>query len=645
MIREGAIISERYKIINRIGTGGMADVYKAVDGKLNRYVAIKVLKREFREDETFVRKFRTEAQSAAGLLQPNIVNIYDVGEDRGLYYIVMEYVDGITLKEYIAKKGKLTPKEVISIAVQVCAAMEVAHERGIIHRDIKPQNIMISKEGKVKVTDFGIAKSTSSNTISTNMMGSVHYTSPEQARGGFSDTKSDIYSLGISMYEMITGELPFDGDSTVTIALQHLQEDMKMPSEIVPDIPYSLERIILKCTQKSPDRRYANVTQLARDLRKSLADPDGDFVVIAPLSNMTDTRKITEDELRRIQLAEDREDEDDDYEERRERRRKAAGKDVDPKMDKVMRILTIVASVIFLSVVIGVIVISAQSCSNTGGQETQVDRAVPKLVGMTEDDARRACEEVGLRMEISEEVYSKTYEKGYIDSQKTQEGVELPEGAIVLVNISKGKLYELPDLSGSEFVDARDQLIDLGIPRDKIKLEEEPSKEVPEDQVIRTNPEAGEWVNGDTEITIYVSTGVEMVQVPNLVGRKEAEAKNLLEGMGLKSKITKEYSSTVPKGQVISQEEYEGQELEAGSTVHYVVSKGPEQVTIPTDLTGRPFSEAKAILQNLGLVVKMISEPNDEYADGYVIAVPLSGTKVDLGSTVEVYVSTGPTVS
>lgn len=203
MIREGAIISERYKIINRIGTGGMADVYKAVDGKLNRYVAIKVLKREFREDETFVRKFRTEAQSAAGLLQPNIVNIYDVGEDRGLYYIVMEYVDGITLKEYIAKKGKLTPKEVISIAVQVCAAMEVAHERGIIHRDIKPQNIMISKDGKVKVTDFGIAKSTSSNTISTNMMGSVHYTSPEQARGGFSDTKSDIYSLGISMYEMI----------------------------------------------------------------------------------------------------------------------------------------------------------------------------------------------------------------------------------------------------------------------------------------------------------------------------------------------------------------------------------------------------------------------------------------------------------
>ena len=436
MIREGAIISERYKIINRIGTGGMADVYKAVDGKLNRYVAIKVLKREFREDETFVRKFRTEAQSAAGLLQPNIVNIYDVGEDRGLYYIVMEYVDGITLKEYIAKKGKLTPKEVISIAVQGCAAMEVAHERGIIHRDIKPQNIMISKDGKVKVTDFGIAKSTSSNTISTNMMGSVHYTSPEQASGGFCDSKSDIYSLGISMYEMITGELPFDGDSTVTIALQHLQEDMKMPSEIVPDIPYSLERIILKCTQKSPDRRYANVTQLARDLRKSLADPDGDFVVIAPLSNMTDTRKITEDELRRIQLAEDREDEDDDYEERRERRRKAAGKDVDPKMDKVMRILTIVASVIFLSVVIGVIVISAQSCSNTGGQETQVDRAVPKLVGMTEDDARRACEEVGLRMEISEEVYSKTYEKGYIDSQKTQEGVELTVGAIVLVNIS-----------------------------------------------------------------------------------------------------------------------------------------------------------------------------------------------------------------
>ena len=315
MIREGDMISGRYEIMGRIGTGGMADVYKAIDRKLNRYVAIKVLKREFREDETFVKKFRTEAQSAAGLSHPNIVNVYDVGEDRGLYYIVMELVEGITLKDYIQKKGRLTAKEVTSIAVQVCSAIEMAHSHNIVHRDIKPQNIIISKDGKVKVTDFGIAKATSSNTISTNVMGSVHYTSPEQARGGFSDAKSDIYSLGITMYEMITGELPFDGDSTVSIALKHLQEDIVEPSEIVPEMPYSLEQIILKCTQKSPDRRYADVALLAKDLRRSLAEPDGDFVVIAPLTSAADTRMITPEELSRIQKAAAYEDEEEYKEE------------------------------------------------------------------------------------------------------------------------------------------------------------------------------------------------------------------------------------------------------------------------------------------------------------------------------------------
>ena len=312
MIREGVIIGVRYEIMGRIGSGGMADVYKGRDHKLNRFVAVKVLKREFREDELFVKKFQSEAQSAAGLIHPNIVNVYDVGEDRGLYFIVMELVEGITLKDYIQKKGRLTPKEVISITLQVCAGIEAAHSHQIVHRDIKPQNIIISREGKVKVTDFGIAKATSSNTISTNAMGSVHYTSPEQARGGFSDAKSDIYSLGITMYEMITGELPFDGDSTVSIALKHLQEEMIAPSEYVPDIPYSLEQIILKCTQKSPNRRYANVNQLMLDLRRSLADPEGDFVVIAPITGADATRTMTPQELAKIQSMSEMDDEDED---------------------------------------------------------------------------------------------------------------------------------------------------------------------------------------------------------------------------------------------------------------------------------------------------------------------------------------------
>ena len=283
MLKEGMFIQGRYEIVGKIGTGGMADVYKAKDHKLNRFVAVKVLKPEFREDKAFISKFRAEAQAAAGLAHPNIVNIYDVGEDHGVNFIVMELVEGITLKEYIEKKGKLAVREATSIAIQVSQGLEAAHNSGIIHRDVKPQNIIISTDGKVKVTDFGIARAASSNTISSTVMGSVHYSSPEQARGGYSDAKSDIYSLGISLYEMLTGRVPFDGDTTVAIAIKHLQEEMKSPEVYVPDLPRSTVQIINKCTQKSPDRRYANMAELIRDLKESLINPDGDFVkMISP---------------------------------------------------------------------------------------------------------------------------------------------------------------------------------------------------------------------------------------------------------------------------------------------------------------------------------------------------------------------------
>ena len=259
------IIAERYEILGKIGTGGMADVYKAKDHKLNRFVAVKVLKPEFREDTTFIRKFRSEAQAAAGLTHPNIVNVFDVGDDEGVYYIVMELIEGITLKEYIAKKGKLSIKEATSIAIQVSMGLEAAHNHGIVHRDVKPQNIIISTDGKVKVTDFGIARAASSNTISSNVMGSVHYSSPEQVRGGYSDEKSDIYSLGITLYEMVTGRVPFDGDTTVAIAIKHLQEEMVPPSVYAEELPYSLEQIILKCTQKSVNRRYDKMEDVIAD--------------------------------------------------------------------------------------------------------------------------------------------------------------------------------------------------------------------------------------------------------------------------------------------------------------------------------------------------------------------------------------------
>lgn len=274
MIRSGMLIGGRYEVLEKIGTGGMSDVYKAKDQKLNRFVAVKVLKQEFSENRNFVSKFRVEAQAAAGLMHPNIVNVYDVGEEDGIHYIVMELVEGITLKKYIEKKVRLTTKEAISIAIQVAMGIEAAHNNHIIHRDIKPQNIMISKEGKVKVTDFGIAKAASSNTITSNVMGSVHYTSPEQARGGFSDEKSDIYSMGITMFEMLTGRVPFNGDTTVSIAIKHIQDEMPSIRDYVPEVPVSVENIVMKCTQKSPDRRYQCMSDMIKDLKHSLINPD-----------------------------------------------------------------------------------------------------------------------------------------------------------------------------------------------------------------------------------------------------------------------------------------------------------------------------------------------------------------------------------
>ena len=277
MVKIGMMIGDRYEILEKIGTGGMSDVYKAKCHKLNRYVAVKVLKQEFSENTSFVAKFRTEAQAAAGLMHANIVNVYDVGEENGIYYIVMELVEGITLKNYIEKKSRLSVKEAVSIAIQIALGIEAAHNNKIIHRDIKPQNVIISKEGRVKVTDFGIAKAATSNTITSNVMGSVHYTSPEQARGGYSDAKSDIYSMGITLYEMLTGKVPFNGETTVSIAIKHIQEDMPSPRNLVPEIPISVEKIVMKCCQKQPERRYQTVGELIEDLKRSLVNPNADL--------------------------------------------------------------------------------------------------------------------------------------------------------------------------------------------------------------------------------------------------------------------------------------------------------------------------------------------------------------------------------
>ena len=303
MLVPGMYLVNRYEILEKIGSGGMADVYKAKCHVLNRLVAIKVLKQEYSTDATFVKKFRVEAQSAAGLSHPNIVNVYDVGEDNGIYFIVMELVQGITLKNYIDMKGKLDIREALNISVQIASGLSAAHDNRIIHRDIKPQNIIMSRDGKVKVTDFGIAKVADSTTVTTTAAGTVHYISPEQARGGYSDEKSDIYSLGITMYEMVTGRVPFEGETNVAVALLHIQGEMVPPRELEPSIPKSFEKIILKCTQKKPDRRYASARELIADLRKVLTHPDGEYVVIPGAVPAGRTIVMQEDDISSLKEA------------------------------------------------------------------------------------------------------------------------------------------------------------------------------------------------------------------------------------------------------------------------------------------------------------------------------------------------------
>ena len=351
MISPGMLLSERYEIIDRVGSGGMADVYKARDQRLNRFVAIKILKPEYSNDAKFVSKFRGEAQSVAGLSHPNVVNVYDVGEDDDLYYIVMELVEGITLKRFIEKKGRLDVKEAIGIGVQIAQGMQAAHDNSIIHRDIKPQNIIISKEGKVKVTDFGIAKAATSNTITSNAMGSVHYISPEQARGGYSDEKSDIYSLGVTMYEMLSGKVPFEGDSTVTVALAHIQEEATPLDKIDPEIPHSLSKIVMKCMQKKPDMRYMTASALIADLKRALIEPDGDYVVISDVVDDSPTIIMDKNEVdqlkksailaekdRTVQPENEEEESDDDA--------------IDPKLERILKICSGVVAVIIVLVVI-----------------------------------------------------------------------------------------------------------------------------------------------------------------------------------------------------------------------------------------------------------------------------------------------------
>ncbi|MBR5596157.1 MAG: Stk1 family PASTA domain-containing Ser/Thr kinase [Lachnospiraceae bacterium] len=548
MIKIGMLIGDRYEILEKVGTGGMSDVYKAKCHKLNRFVAVKVLKQEFGENENFVSKFKVEAQAAAGLMHPNIVNVYDVGNENGINYIVMELVEGITLKKYIEKKARLSVKEAISIAIQVSMGIEAAHNNHIIHRDIKPQNIIISKDGKVKVTDFGIAKAATSNTITSNVMGSVHYTSPEQARGGFSDEKSDIYSLGITLFEMLTGRVPFNGDTTVAIAIKHIQEPMPTPRDYVAEIPISVEQMVYKCTQKSPDRRYQSMAELIEDLKRSLMTPDEDFVKVVDPDESASTRVISEDDVKEIKqqvqkkvaVTGDSIRLRKEIEEEKSKKKKVSPavkedeeEEYDPRMEKITTILAIIAAVI-----IGVIVIYL----------------VGKFVGVFPSSTSNESV-VEQNMQTEEPL---------AEAQESQGGF-----------LSGDAVVGVPPVTGWSYAEASATLKDNGY---EVAKEELFSAEVAAGNVISQTPEAGSDVPKGTVVTLRVSLGEEItkVRVPNVVGMEQMAAATALTEAGLQPGVVEETTNEDASlvGKVCYQSYSVGSYVNAGTVIDMKVSTG-----------------------------------------------------------------------
>lgn len=625
MLEVGNFVADRYEVLAKAGAGGMSDVYKARDHVLGRVVAVKVLKSEFADDVNFVTKFRSEAQSAAGLEHPNIVSIYDVGSEDGLHFIVMEYIEGITLKTYIEKKRQLSYKETISIAIQVGRGIEAAHNKNIVHRDIKPQNIIISTEGKVKVADFGIARAATSNTIHSDVMGSVHYSSPEQARNGFVDCKSDIYSLGIVMYEMVTGRVPFDGDTTVAIAIQHLQEEMESPRRYVPDLPVSLEKIILKCTQKSADRRYAVIGDLLADLKHALVNPDDDFVtVVTPASVQDKTRIISENEVSRIKeetskipltrdvldtkntrnardtiepsRAPSSQEEDDDD-----------GGFLNPKMEKAMTIMGIIAAVIILVIVVFLVgsmlgsfkfpfsgkdnkqqeKISttdretppdkdADTKDDKGGNDEKKGITMISLLGEDVSAAQKKLVDMGLQLYTLGREASDDYEEGQIISQDVEEGEKVAKGTVIKVTVSSGPgEFALTSVVGSTESAARKTLEDAEL---KVSASYEYSDKA-EGLVIGQSPGAGSPVKKGDTIRLIVSQGRQRVQVPDIRKQTQADAAAILTQNNLGTgSVTSEYDDSVPEGQVISQNPQPGDSVYTGTSVDYVISLGKKEV-------------------------------------------------------------------
>lgn len=598
ILRPGTYLQNRYEIIEQIGSGGMSEVYKAKCHKLNRLVAIKVLKEEFCSDESFVKKFKMEAQAAASLSHPNIVNVYDVVDEENLHYIVMELIEGITLKSYIAKKGHLESREATEIAIQVALGIGAAHERHIIHRDVKPQNMILSKDGKVKVADFGIARAVSSQTSSATAIGSVHYISPEQAQNKKTDERSDIYSLGITIYEMVTGRLPFDGDTSVSVALAHLEETMTPPHVYNPDIPLSLEQIIMKCAEKDPDSRYQNITELVADLRKSMKNPDASLAGAAA-DGLTDgdTIVISKKDMNRLRSAGSGKkngrtgngrtgsDGTDD----------GSGKERGSGIDRMIAgvgitvAILIAAGVLFLLLKFSGMLDRRATASNSATTaavslaetESITDKQayMPYVIGLTQEEADAKLKSSNLQMTVSGSGYSEQFAKNMIMEQDPEAGTIVSKYSKVSVKISLGSNKTDLTALGLAAMTGDDAEKILKAQGFTVQRTEEFSDTVETGKVIRFDPQKAEK---GAAVSLVVSKGKETAKaaVPNITGLTEEAAIGKLTDAHLKPGKAKEAASdTVPKGTVIGQDLAAGAEADENSTVGYTVSSGPQQST------------------------------------------------------------------
>ena len=602
IINIGTMIGNRYEVVEKVGTGGMADVYRAMDHRLNRYVAVKILKNEYSEDTKFVTKFRQEAQAVACLSHPNVVAVYDVGEEQGMHFIVMEFVEGITLKSYIEKKGKLSVREAVGIGIQIASGLEAAHNSHIIHRDIKPQNILISRDGTAKVTDFGIAKAASSNTITASAMGSVHYISPEQARGGFSDEKSDVYSLGVTMYEMLSGTLPFTGESAVAVALAHIQEEAVPLTAMDATIPKGISDIVAKCMQKKADFRYPTSADLIADLKMFLQDPEGEYGVVKPLYENTDTIFIKPTDVNRIKAASQTTTGDSGMTAAEPEDKKAGEEDsgeVDPKLEKAL-----IGGSIVVAIIIGIVIIYV----------------IGKAFGFW--GGASGSTEATPTPEVTSSAASAT---------------ATPEAS------DSAQKVTVENVAGMTTEKAKTALSQKGL--SNVKVSEQQSDTVSAGKVISTDPEAGTEVEKDAEITLIVSSGTSTVQVPSVASMTVSKAKSTLAAEGFNAvEGSKVYSDTVKAGLVAYSNPKGGAQASKGATITLYISKGPKRTTTTVpDLMGMTKAQAKEALTAKKLVLGSVSTAYSDNVSKNRVCVQskAEGTEVKTGSTVDITLSLG----